>query len=87
MGGRVAEELVYGNSQISTGCSSDLSVATSHAYGYIRSYGMLDEKIIICSEKDKLSDKLNYTIDNEVQVLLKESLQRTKDLLYLNRDK
>jgi len=69
LGGRVAEEIIYGNKEISTGCSSDLSVATNQAYNYIRSYGMMDDKIIIASDKDKLSDKLNFQIDTEVQNL------------------
>ena len=87
MGGRVAEELIYGNTEISTGCSGDLSAATRTAYAAMRSYGMFDDKFIISSEKDKLSDKLNYKIDKEVQTLQQTSLQRTKELLDKNRDK
>ena len=87
MGGRVAEELIYGNDEISTGCSGDLSAATRYAYALMRHYGMFDDKFIIASEKDKLSDKLNYAIDSEVQSLQQKSLQRTKDLQNKNQDK
>lgn len=35
MGGRAAEELLYGNEEITTGCSSDLKKASMIAYQYI----------------------------------------------------
>ena len=63
MGGRVAEEIIYGNDDITTGCSSDLTRASEIAYGYVRNYGMSDDKIMISSQKKKLSDKFNYIID------------------------
>lgn len=78
LGGRIAEEMIYGNDEITTGCSSDLNSATEQAYGYVRRFGMSDEKILISGEKEDLSDRLNFMIDTEVQDILKTSLDRTK---------
>jgi ATP-dependent metalloprotease len=69
MGGRVAEELIYGNEDITTGCSSDLTRATDIAYKFVRNYGMGNNLLLVGRKKD-LSDKLNYQIDQEVQEIL-----------------
>ncbi len=47
MGGRAAEELLFGNDEITTGCSSDLSKATEYAYQYVKMLGMLDDYSLI----------------------------------------
>lgn len=40
MGGRVAEEIIFGKNQITTGCSSDLSKATEIARAMVMYFGM-----------------------------------------------
>jgi len=40
MGGRAAEELFFGNDQITTGCSDDLRKASQLAYLYVGKLGM-----------------------------------------------
>lgn len=69
MGGRVAEELIYGNDDITTGCSSDLTRATEIAYQYVRHFGMGDNLLLSARKKD-LSDRMNFEIDKEVQAVL-----------------
>jgi ATP-dependent metalloprotease len=71
MGGRAAEELIFGYDQVTTGCGSDLRKATELAYMYVRSMGMKDETSLISSEKKSTSEKHNYLVDVEVQKLLK----------------
>ena len=71
MGGRIAEEIIYGNEDITTGCSSDLSKASEIAYQYVRHYGMTDDKILLSARKKDLSDGMNFIVDQHVQSLLK----------------
>eukprot|EP01016_Furgasonia_blochmanni_P047136 TRINITY_DN689_c0_g1_i13.p1 TRINITY_DN689_c0_g1~~TRINITY_DN689_c0_g1_i13.p1 ORF type:complete len:540 (+),score=132.30 TRINITY_DN689_c0_g1_i13:559-2178(+) len=83
MGGRAAEELFLGADDVTTGCSSDLQKATDLAYTYVRRMGMSEEVALIATDdKAKTSDKFNFLIDNEVQKILKESLERVKGLLH-----
>jgi len=86
LGGRQAEEMIYGTDEITTGCSSDLQQATSIAYQFIRRFGMGDT-YMISAEKNGLSDKLNYEIDKKVQEMLTQSLYRVNDLLKENKGK
>ena len=45
LGGRAAEELIYGNEEITTGCGSDLVSATNIARSMAYQYGMIGDKI------------------------------------------
>ena len=71
MGGRAAEELILGEHELTTGCSSDLSNATRMAYTYVRRMGMAEKGTFIVSDKDQMSDEYNYLVDKEVQKILK----------------
>jgi len=86
MGGRVAEELVFGEDNLSTGCSSDLQKATDIATQIVRYMGEYkDKKVHLVEDQDKLSEASNAQIDTEIEIQLRESLQRTRNLLSKNR--
>lgn len=70
-GGRIAEELIYGNEDITTGCSSDLNRATDIAYQYVRRFGMSESKFMLSANRDELSEDFNFQIDKEVQRILR----------------
>ena len=43
MGGRAAEDIIFGDEQISSGSGSDLENATQLAYQYVMQFGMNEE--------------------------------------------
>ncbi|MFN7013355.1 MAG: ATP-dependent zinc metalloprotease FtsH [Bacteroidia bacterium] len=95
LGGRAAEEIVFGN--ISTGALSDLEKITKQAYAMITMYG-LNDKIGNISYYDSTgqneysfskpySEKTAELIDEEVKKMIDEAYKRTKKILAENRDK
>lgn len=89
LGGRVAEDIVFG--KISTGAQNDLERITNLAYGMISVYGM-NEKVgnISFNQQDQFTKPYSETtgelIDSEVRVLIRSAYDRTKNLLIEKRD-
>lgn len=98
LGGRIAEELVFGREKVTTGASADLRGVTDIARSMVMEYGMgtkLRDKAFHDSEGglmfDKMtqgrlySDKTAEEVDKEVEMLLDEAAQRARLVLSENR--
>ena len=68
MGGRIAEELFFGNKNITTGCGSDLNNATKSSYGAVFNYGMVDSYSVY--DPDNVSDKMKGELDSKISTML-----------------
>jgi len=93
MGGRVAEELVFG--EITTGASNDLEQATNIAQKMVTRYGMSkklgprtfgkrEEMVFLgreISEQRDYSDRVAKTIDEEVRRLIQTAYDTAKRIL------
>lgn len=80
MGGRVAEELIYGPENVSTGASSDLENATNIARHMVERFGMSDDVGPVYYADDKRGQG-NAKIEQEVARLCKEGYDRAKAIL------
>lgn len=82
MGGRVAEELIFGSENITTGASSDFDSATKIAKMMVTRFGM-SEKLGVMTYADltKQSPETQAAIEQEVRILLRDSYERAKVLL------
>ncbi|CAI9771978.1 unnamed protein product [Fraxinus pennsylvanica] len=80
MGGRVAEELIFGQDHITTGASSDLHTATELAQYMVSSCGMSDA-IGPVHIIERPSSEMQSRIDAEVVRLLRDAYNRVKALL------
>uniref|UniRef100_A0A8C7S050 ATP-dependent zinc metalloprotease YME1L1 n=1 Tax=Oncorhynchus mykiss TaxID=8022 RepID=A0A8C7S050_ONCMY len=82
MGGRVAEELIFGDDYITTGASSDFDGATKIAKMMVTRFGMSDKLgVMTYADLTKQSPETQAAIEKEVRVLLKDSYERAKNLL------
>lgn len=97
MGGRIAEELVFG--EITTGASSDIQQATKIAHKMVFDWGMSkklgfmtlssQETIFVGRDyqtKNDFSEKLAAEADDEVREILSYNYERAKKLLKDNKN-
>ncbi|KAL3915662.1 MAG: hypothetical protein SGILL_005540 [Bacillariaceae sp.] len=85
MGGRVAEELIFGKEEATSGAMSDISNATSIARNMVTKYGFSEEIGLVnyggSSGEDQASDETRNKIDAEVKRLTDSSYKRARELL------
>ncbi|KFM24914.1 ATP-dependent zinc metalloprotease FTSH 11, chloroplastic/mitochondrial [Auxenochlorella protothecoides] len=80
MGGKAAEELIFGEEFVTTGATSDLSAATRTARHMVEDCGM-SARIGPLSLSDKLGSETRKVADAEVSDILKASYERVRGLL------
>ncbi len=100
LGGRAAEEIIYGDSDITCGASNDIERATDLARKMITTYGM-SEKVgpMTFGKKNEhvflgrdfghernFSEEVATTIDREIKNIIEEKYEEAKKILGDNRD-
>mmetsp|Transcript_18773 Transcript_18773/g.18093 ORF Transcript_18773/g.18093 Transcript_18773/m.18093 type:complete len:812 (-) Transcript_18773:205-2640(-) len=86
MGGRIAEEIVYGAENVTSGASSDIQQATRLAKSMVTKWGMSDKVgVMFLDDKEKQSGETQAMIDNEVRQLLAESYSRATKIMQVHR--
>ena len=100
-GGRIAEELIFNASKVTTGASNDIERATQLARNMVTKWG-LSEKLgpLTYSEEDgevflgrsvtqhkAISDETAHTIDEEIRNIVDKNYKRSERLLKKNVDK
>lgn len=99
LGGRLAEEIIFGEEEVTTGASNDLQQVTRVARQMVTRYGMSDRLgpvalgrqngnmflgRDIASDRD-FSDTTAAAIDEEVRKLVDEAYQRAKEVMLNNK--
>jgi len=88
LGGRVAEELVFGD--VTTGASDDFERVTKMAYAQVRVYGMSERVGHLSFPKDQgirfYSQETSQMIDEEVRRLIQNAYNHTVKLLTEKRE-
>ena len=100
LGGRVAEEIIFGIEEVTTGASGDITQVTRIARSMVTRYGMSaklgpiafgekEEMIFLgreISEQRNYSDAVATRIDDEVFRIVAEAYDKTRTILSANRD-
>ena len=85
MGGRVAEELIFGENEVTSGASSDLQQATSLARAMVTKYGMSKEVGLVAHNYDdngkSMSTETRLLIEKEVKNFLEAAYTNAKTIL------
>jgi cell division protease FtsH len=100
MGGRVAEEVIFGYDKVSSGASSDIQYATSLARDMVTRWGMSDalgplqyaepdEEVFLgysVNRTRQMSNETAQAIDNEIRKVVEDGYARAKHLLDEHRE-
>ncbi|EGO18566.1 hypothetical protein SERLADRAFT_454144 [Serpula lacrymans var. lacrymans S7.9] len=83
MGGRVAEELIYGADGTTSGASSDLQKATQTASAMVKNWGFSEKigPVFYNDRDDVISSATREKIDGEIRNLLQSGQDRVTKLL------
>ncbi|MEM7225051.1 MAG: ATP-dependent zinc metalloprotease FtsH [Pseudomonadota bacterium] len=94
-GGRVAEQLIYGEENVTTGASNDIQQATNMARSMVTEWGMSDklgrlryvdnqEEVFLghsVTRSQTISGETAKMIDNEVRRIVEEAETKARDIL------
>jgi len=79
LAGRVAEEITFGDKQVTTGASNDMKVVEQIARSMVTRYGLTEK--FSCMTLTEYSGQTSYEIDVEVRKIVMSAYSRTKLLL------
>jgi len=100
MGGRIAEEIIFGAEKVTTGASSDIQMATGMARRMVTEWGMSDklgplhygsnsEEVFLghsVTQQKNMSDETAATVDSEIRRIVEEAYDRAEIILKENMD-
>ncbi|MEP2828022.1 ATP-dependent zinc metalloprotease FtsH [Parvibaculum sp.] len=95
MGGRIAEEVIFGHDKVTSGASSDIAMATKMAKAMVTRWGMSDklgplaygeneEEVFLghsVARTQNMSEETQRTIDSEVRRIVDEGYDTAKKIL------
>lgn len=100
-GGRLAEELIFGEDMVTTGASNDIERVTDIARNMVTKWGLSermgplvyggeDDEVFLgksVTQHKNISDDTARMIDEEIRAIIDECYQRSKGILEANMDK
>jgi len=95
MGGRIAEEIIFGHDKVTSGASSDIDMATKMAKNMVTKYGMSEElgplaygeneeEVFLgrsVTKQQNMSEDTARKIDSEVKKIVDTGYERAKKVL------
>ncbi len=91
MGGRIAEEMIFGDEAVTTGASSDIQMATSMARSMVTEWGMSDklgplryaveQQEVMAGTAQNMSDDTAALVDSETRSIVENAYARATQIL------
>ena len=100
-GGRIAEQLIYGEDHLNTGASNDIMQATELARRMVTEWGMSDrlgplrynenqQEVFLghaITQRQNMSEDTAKLIDEEIRRIVTDGEKKAREVLFANRDK
>jgi len=100
-GGRIAEQLIYGEDHLNTGASNDIMQATELARRMVTEWGMSDklgplrynenqQEVFLghaITQRQNMSEDTAKLIDEEIRRIVTDGEKKAREVLYANKDK
>lgn len=90
MGGRAAEELIFGDSEVTSGASQDFKAATSLARLMVTKFGMSKAVGLVAhdyaNDGNRMSPETRLLVETEVRELLQAAYENAKHILVTHQD-
>ena len=100
MGGRIAEELIFGKERVTTGASGDIKMATEMSRRMVTEWGMSEklgpllygeptQEVFLghsVTQHKNMSDRTAQLVDEEIRRIVDESYERARVILTENLD-
>jgi cell division protease FtsH len=100
-GGRIAEQLIYGEDHLNTGASNDIMQATELARRMVTEWGMSDklgplrynenqQEVFLghaITQRQNMSEDTAKLIDVEIRRIVTDGERKAREVLFANRDK
>ena len=95
MGGRVAEEIIFGHNKVTSGAMQDIKFATSKARDMVTKWGMSDElgpltygenedEVFLgrsVTRSQHISEETSKKVDSEIRKIVDEGYEKAKKIL------
>ena len=95
MGGRVAEEIIFGDDKVTTGASSDIEQATKRARAMVMraglskelgpiAYGENEEEVFLgrsVARQQNMSEETAKKVDSEIKKIVEKGYERARKVL------
>ncbi len=99
LGGRAAEDIIFGDSEVTTGASNDLEKVTSMARQMVTKFGMSDLGLIALEsqqqpvflgndsmQRSEYSEAISSRIDSQIRQIVMQCYENAKKIIRENRD-
>ncbi len=99
LGGRAAEDIIFGDGEVTTGAGSDIQQVASMARQMVTQFGMSDLGLISLENnsqevfigrdlmtRNDISDSISKQVDEQVRNIVKQSYEETLNIIKSNRE-